>query len=268
MAQELGRTEFIKELSDERDLLEKVINEKLWDEETGFYYDLWRDDKHNMVRHVGAFWALLAKCAPKDRAERLITYLNDEKEFKTPTRVPALSKSSPFYNPSGNYWCGGVWAPTTYMVLKGLDEYEKYDLSHEIGKEYHNSVINVFKETNTFFENYAPELSPDGKVTKGNPARDDFVGWTGLAPISILFEYVFGIKPKAEESKIIWCVNLIEKHGVTRYPFGVDGELTLICEKRNSISEQPHIIFESNIPVELEVIWGDTNHKQKMIIRK
>ncbi len=268
MAKELEREEFIPELKKERDLLEKVINEKLWDEETGFYYDLWRNDKHNMIRHIGAFWALLAKCAQKDRAEKLIAYLNDENEFKTPTRIPALSKSSEFYHPEGNYWCGGVWAPTNYMVLKGLDEYEKYDLSHEIGNEYLNAVVEVFKETNTFFENYAPEHTSDGKASKGNWAKADFVGWTGLAPISVLFEYVFGIKPKAEEGKILWCVNLTEKHGIEKYPFGVDGELTLICEKRNNINEKPSIVLESNIPVELEIIWGDNEHKQTMTIRK
>lgn len=58
MAQILGREEFIAELKTERDLLKKVINEKLWNEETGFYYDLWKNGKHNMVRHIGAFWAL------------------------------------------------------------------------------------------------------------------------------------------------------------------------------------------------------------------
>ena len=268
MANELDREEFIEELTEERDLLEKVINEKLWDEKTGFYYDLWKNGKHNMVRHIGAFWALLAKCAPKDRAERLIAYLNDEKEFKTPTRIPALSKSSKHYMPDGSYWKGGVWAPTNYMVLKGLDLYEKYDLSHEIGTDYLNAVVEVYKESNTFYENYAPELIDNGKPSKGNPAKADFVGWTGLAPISILLEYVFGIKPHAQEKKIIWCVELTEKHGVEKYPFGTDGELTLICEERQNVNETPNIIFESNIPVELEIIWGDIEHRQSMTLSK
>ena len=280
MAGELGREEYIEELREERNLLEKVINEKLWDEETGFYYDLWKNGEHNMVRHIGAFWALIAKCASKERAEKLIAYLEDENEFKTPNRVPALSKNHEMYFPFGAYWCGGVWAPTNYMVLKGLDMYGKYDLSHEIGTEHLNAVVEVYKKEGTLFENYAPEFIDEGKPSKGyhlyseddgslymgGPVKADFVGWTGLAPISIMFEYVFGIKPYADQKKILWCINLLEKHGIEKYPFGANGELTLICEARKDKKERPKITFTSNIPVELEIIWGEGKEKQSMIL--
>ncbi len=267
MASVLGRDNFIEELQRERDSLERVINEKLWDDETGFYYDLWRDGRHNGVRHIGAFWALLAKCAPKERAARMIAYLNDEKEFRSPVRIPALSKGSPYYSPVGDYWRGGVWAPTNYMVLKGLDQYQEYDLAHEIGKDCLRAVVEVYKEHNTFFENYAPELDQAGRPSKGTPAKADFVGWTGLIPISILFEYVFGIKPHAESGKILWCVELTEQHGVRKYPFGAKGELTLICEARKDVNERPVILLESNIPVELEVVWGEQGSKQSMLLQ-
>ena len=167
------------------------------------------------------------------------------------------------------------------MVLKGLDMYEKYDLAHEIGTEYLNAVVEVYKKDGTLYENYAPEFIDEGKASKGHylyieddgsistgaPVRGDFVGWTGLAPISVLFEYVFGIKPYADQKKILWCVDLLEKHGIEKYPFGADGELTLICEARMDKNEKPQITFESNIPVELEIIWGDKEHKQSMILK-
>ena len=268
MAGVLGREEFIEELAVERDHLTKVINEKLWDEKTGFYYDLWKNGKHNMVRHIGAYWALLAECASKDQAESLMAYLNDENEFKTPHRVPAVARSQEQYRADGEYWRGGVWAPTNYMVLKGLDKYGNYELSHEIGLEHLSAVVEVFKEYNTVFENYAPEFINNGKPSKGNPARADFVGWTGLVPISVLFEYVFGIKPEADKKKIIWDIHLLEKHGIEKYPFGVDGELTLICEARKDKNEMPQITLVSNVPVELEIVWGESNFKQCMVIRE
>ncbi len=267
MARELDRPEFVDELTAERDQLERVINEKLWDEKTGFYYDLWNNGKLNMVRHIGAFWALIAKCADRDRAERMIAYLEDEKEFKTPLRIPALSKSHEKFCPEGKYWCGGVWAPTNYMVLKGLDEYGKYQLSHEIGKEYLLAVTDVFKRYGTLFENYAPECSSKGEFDKGEPAKPDFVGWTGLAPIAVLFEFVFGIKPKANENKLVWQVELLEEHGIERYPFGEKGELKLICRARKDANEKPDVTVESNIPIEIEVVWGDPDNRQSMMIR-
>ena len=149
-----------------------------------------------------------------------------------------------------------VWAPTNYMVLKGLDVYEEYDLSYEIACSHLDAVVSVFSDTNTLFENYAPEKI-DGVYRKGSPAMSDFVGWTGIVPISVMFEYVFGIHPDASNNKITWRINRLEKHGVEKYPFGKDGELSLICEGRNSPNEKPNITIKSNIPITVEIVWGD-----------
>ena len=265
MATVLGRTEFVVELTEERDRLVKVINDKLWHEPTGFYYDLWKDGKHNMVRHVGAFWSLIAACAPEERATKIIAYLEDEGEFKTPHRVPTLAKSHPEFAPAGNYWRGAVWAPTNYMVLKGLDQYGRSDLSYTIAKEHVDAVVDVFKRDYTLYENYTSVPGVDGKITKGTPAKSDFVGWTGLSAISILFEFVFGIKPDVVKNKITWHVNLLEEHGVQQYPFGKDGMLTLLCGERNSPEEKPVITVCSNVPVTLEIIWGDGNTQTMLI---
>ncbi|MBQ2704935.1 MAG: glycoside hydrolase [Clostridia bacterium] len=259
MASELGKPEYIDELKTERDNLEGIINQKLWDEKSGFYYDLWKNGQLNMVRHIGAYWALISQCASVDRAQRMIAYLTDENEFATPHPIPALSKSDPHFEETGRYWCGGVWAPTNYMVLKGLDKYGKYTLAHQIAKKHLDNVVEVFKKEGTLFENYAPKGNE-----KGNPAKPDFVGWTGLVPISVLFEYVFGIKPDAKNNRIVWNIELTEKHGVEQYPFGTEGELTLMCEARQNADEKPQITFKSNIPLELEVRWGKD---QTMIIK-
>ena len=141
------------------------------------------------------------------------------------------------------------------MVLKGLDSYKKFDLSYEIARNHLDFAVEVFKDTDTLFENYSPEYH-DGKALRGSSSLPDFVGWTGLIPISVMFEYVFGIKPDASNNKITWHINLTDKHGIEKYPFGTEGELTLICEKRNSEEEKPQIKIESNIPVTVEIIWN------------
>ena len=261
MAQVLGRTEFIPELEAQRERMRTVINEKLWDEETGFYYDLWRNRKHSMVKHIGAFWAMVAECAPADRLERLAEHLTNQEEFNTDLPVPSLSKDNPNFRMDGGYWRGGVWAPTNYMVLKGLDVCGKYDLSHRIGYRFLNAAVDVFNSTGTIFENYAPEFL-EGHAMPGKPAKADFIGWSGIIPISVLFEYVFGIKPDAVNRKITWHIQLTERHGVQKYPFGVDGEMTLICNARSGINAKPELVLVSNIPVTVEVIWGDAENRQ------
>lgn len=92
-------------------------------------------------------------------------------------------------------------------------------------------------------------------LTKATPAGKEFVGWTGLAPISILFEYVFGIRPDATNKKITWYVNLTERHGVKRYPLG-DIFVDLICEERSSVNEKPNIVVNSPVNIIVEVVWG------------
>ncbi|MBE6911768.1 MAG: glycoside hydrolase [Ruminococcaceae bacterium] len=256
MAETIGREEFIPELREESEHLFKVINETLWDEKTSFYYDLWKNGEFNGVKHIGAYWALIAKCVPEDKAEAFIAHLENENEFKTDHRVPTLSKDDKNFEEGGKYWCGSVWSPTNYMVLKGLDEYKKFSLSHEIAINHLNAVVGAFEDSDTLFENYAP-LFVDGRPKRGSWSREDFVGWTGISPISILFEFVFGIKPNVPENKIVWNINLLEKHGIEKYPFGKNGELILMCDKRKSVSEKPVVIAESTVPLSLEIIWNN-----------
>ncbi|UKI38745.1 MAG: hypothetical protein L6V93_15205 [Clostridiales bacterium] len=68
---------------------------------------------------------------------------------------------------------------------------------------------------------------------KNSSARGDFVGWTGLAPVAVLIEYVLGIKGNISENKIVWDVNLTCRHGIEKLSFEKNGEtVSLICEAR------------------------------------
>lgn len=242
-------------MQQERDNLARVINEKLWDEDTGFYYDLWKNGKLNMVKHIGAYWALLAEAVPQERVDRFVAHLENEKEFKCPHRIPALSADHPWFSKDGGYWNGGVWAPTNYMVLSGLDKYGKFALSHEIAMNHLRNVVDVYNQTGTVFENYAPFPGEDGRARPGNPAKGDFVGWTGLVPIAVLLEHVMGIKPDAEKNTISWHINLLERHGVEKYPFGKSATLTLLCEERSNKNEEPQVTVASTEPVTVQIIW-------------
>ena len=262
MAKVLGREADTAGLQEERDHLIRVVNDILWDDKSAFYYDLWKNGKLNYVKHIGAYWALLAQIVSEDRAERFIAHLKNEAEFATPCRVPALSADHPAFRAHGDYWNGGIWAPTNYMVLCGLDCYGKYDLSYEIGLNYVENVVSVFNDTGTVFENYAPLPGKNGKPRKGDPAKGDFVGWTGLAPISVLFEFVFGIKPDAQHNTIRWYINRTERHGVERYPFGKDTTLTLLCDARAAADEEPTVHITADRPVTVEIYWNGGKNKK------
>ncbi|MCQ2430578.1 MAG: glycoside hydrolase [Clostridia bacterium] len=250
MADVLGRADEVDWLREEAALLGKTVNGKMWSEEDAFYYDTRRDGTVSGVKTVGAYWTLLADLVPPERVDRFVAHLDNEKEFKRPNRIPTLSADHPDYDPTGGYWKGGVWAPTNYMVLCGLHRSGYDRLAHEIASDYVRNVVEAFAKTGTVFENYAPE-----RAERGIPSKDDFVGWTGLAPISILFEYVFGIHPDALAHRITWHVHTLERHGVEKYPLG-DATVELICEARASDDEKPVICVKSDKPVTVEIVWN------------
>lgn len=243
--------EGVQELKQEIDDLTKQINQQLWCEEDAYYYDLFKDGTLNGVKGIGSYWALLADVVPAHRLSRFIAHLDNPKEFNRPCRVPTLSADHPEYRSNGGYWLGSVWAPTNYMVLKGLEKQGYHSLAHEIGKNCLENIVTVYNNTQTLWENYASESTEQPRRSQRN-----MVGWSGLFPISIMFEYVFGIRPSAGENKIVWYVNLTEKHGVKSYPLG-DATVDLICEKRNSTEEEPCVTVRSSEKITVEIHHGE-----------
>jgi glycogen debranching enzyme len=246
MAAVLGRTDETAALEEERALLSRTVNGTMWNDADAFYYDKLRDGTLSTVKTVGAYWTLLADLVPAERMDRFVAHLDNEKEFKRPVRVPSLSADHPQYDSDkGGYWCGAVWAPTDYMVLRALSDHGYDALAHEIGKNIHSAVVKVFNDTGTVWENYAPEKAAPGA------AREDFVGWTGLLPISVLFEYVFGIRTDPIRNKITWNLTEPERHGVQRYPFG-DAAVDLIAEAETEGAPR-RVTVRSEKPVDVEV---------------
>ena len=250
MAEVLGRQADATDLQPEIDSLVEIINTTMWDDVTGFYCDRHADGSLSNVKTIGAYWALLAGIVPPNRLDRVVAHLNNPAEFNRPHRVPTLSADHLSYHPFGEYWRGGVWAPTNYMVLRGLTQTGYHDLAHEIGCNHHSNVVKVFEQTGTVWENYAPE-----SAAQGNIAKSDFVGWSGLPPVAVLFEYIFGLRPDMPTNKLIWDIRLTEAHGVMQYPFGEDGVLDLHCDGRSSAREKPVIQVKSNLPITLEIMW-------------
>jgi hypothetical protein len=251
IGEELATVLPLQPLHDEVALLAKVTNDTMWDERAAYYFDRRRDGSLNGVKSVGCYWGLLADAVPAERLERFIAHLDDPREFNRPHRVPSLSADTPQYAPHGDYWNGGVWPSTQYMILRGLTHVGRDQLAHEIGLNHVSNVTEVFRQTGTLWENYAPE-----SAAPGDPARPDFVGWGGLAPITVLLEYVFGLRPDVPNRRLVWDVRRLESHGVDRYPFGPAGQLSLRCAARERPSERPQVTISGNTPVDLDLRWS------------
>ncbi len=248
----IERWQEIEEVEDENRFLRQYVNEKMWDEAEGFLFDRYADGTLGTAKGIYAYWALQTDVLDRGRLDRLVAHLRDTTEFARPHRVPSLAADHRKYNVRGRYWQGGVWPGANYMVIDGLYGKGYRDLAREIAESHYAAVFEVWKDTGTFWEYYAPEAAEPGFM-----ARRDFVGWTGLPPIAVFIEYILGVKSDFSEGRIVWDVARTEAHGIERYPFGPEGTVSLKAAARRTAGETPRLTVETDVPFDLTVNWGD-----------
>jgi glycogen debranching enzyme len=214
IASALGKSEPAQSFTREADELARQINERMWDPEHQFYFDLTLAGKYAPVKTVAAFWTLLAGVASPAQMTALVGELNNPRTFKRLHRVPTLAADQAGYNPAGGYWCGSVWAPTTTMVIRGLERYGQRDLARELALNHLEVMGQVFHATGTIWENYAPDAAQPGR-----PAKADFVGWSGIGPILYLLEFAIGLKPDAPNNTLVWDLTSSRTIGCERFRF-------------------------------------------------
>lgn len=180
----IGKTEDNKRLATFATDTSAALNAHCWSEADGYYYDLGYGQQIKRA-HIGTFWTLWAGVAPRRRQERLIANLINPARFWRTVPVATMPADSPDFEPTGGYWHGAVWAPTNYMVLRGLETCGRHDLARQLARSYYSAVAEVYRRTGTFWENYAPDAPAPGK-----PAKPDFCGWSALAPITLWHEYI------------------------------------------------------------------------------
>ncbi len=246
----IERWQEIEDIEDEMNRLKKYVKDYLWDPKTAFFYDRYSDDSLGTLKGIGSYWALWTDILEKDEMDAFVKHLTNPETFYRTHPVPSIPATHEKYQANGRYWQGGVWAPTNFMVIKGLMNNDYNDIAYDIALRHYQQVMEVYKKTNTFYEYYAPETSEPGFL-----ARPDFVGWTGLVPISVLFEAIFGLKADYLSGTLEWKINLTDAHGVERYPFGPDGSLDLKCASRNSADQNPSLEIKSTASLKLKVSW-------------
>ena len=184
IAGEIGEDQDIPKYDQFHAEVKQALNQKCWNESDSFYYDLGEGEQIQR-KHIGMYWTLLGELVPEDKIDAFLAHLTNPMEFYRKTPLPALSADDSDYKGWGDYWLGGVWAPTSYMVLKGLTKVGKHQLAQDLAEKTYAAIAEVFQATGTFWENYAPDL-----ISYGMPAKKDFCGWTGLIPIAVYNEYI------------------------------------------------------------------------------
>ena len=254
------RWQEIEDIEDETKFLKKYIRENLWDPKSAFFYDRHADGSKGSFMGIGAYWALWSDILEKPELELFVNHLLDKNLFYRHHPITSMPANHEKYQADGRYWQGGVWAPTNYMVISGLKNKGFHDMAFSLALKHHNRVTEVFNKTGTLWEYYAPETSDPGFL-----ARPDFVGWTGLVPVAVLFEAIFGLKANQVQKTITWDIRLTEEHGIEKYPIGKDGILNLKCDKRSAANQKPVLQISSNTELTLNYSWQGGKESMKIL---
>lgn len=174
------------------------INEILWDNKRGFYFD--RNEESGeltKVLSVSGFIPLFAKVASKIQAEILVTqHLTKQNEFWTQYPVPTYASTEPDYyqgSISGECnWRGSTWVPTNYMLVHGLKDYGYDSLAKVIVNKTYDMCLNKNETTREFYN----------AVTGEGYGLDPFYGWSSLAYF-LPTELNIGYKPTSIEGSVI-----------------------------------------------------------------
>jgi len=251
----LGEDDTAARFEEEFELLRTLLNDEFWCMRSGFYHDIFSDGGWLSTMTLASYWPVLAGVCDPPRAQCMADHLLNPREFNRPHRVPSLSAADPNYMDDGQYWRGGVWPPTNYMVCCAMKENGFAGLALEIATNHLEMIARTHREVepHTIWECYAPEWAGPSRNSAGNTGvRPDFVGWAGLGPISMFYECILGVDLDVPNRRLVWTVANPEEHGVERLPFG-EHRVTLHSVKRQRPGLPPTVRIEADCDLEVVI---------------
>ena len=164
MAGILGLSEESEKWKIDEEKRAELINKYMWDDETGFYYNIDKNDndfsfnqtEDLKIKEIIGFLPLWAGIAPKDRAEQLLKIMNDPEEFGRAFGVPTLTAKDDYYNPIG-YWNGPIWIQWQYLIFRGLLNYGYEKEAAQLADKVMDNVIHQLKIDHCFWEFYSAD---------------------------------------------------------------------------------------------------------------
>ena len=189
----------------------QIINDFYWDEKDKFYYDIdCNTHEFYKVMSIASYWTMTSEIADPEQAKALVEQMSNPKTFGGFVPFVSLSRSDNDYSPSGKYWRGAVWLPTTYAALKGFAAYGYYNEARIEASKLLEHMYRTYTDytPHSIWEAYSPEeYKPATGVSGGDSVvRPDCCGWSALGPISVYIEFVLGFHTiNAFEKTIKWA---------------------------------------------------------------
>ncbi|MDR2494831.1 MAG: hypothetical protein LBD24_06380, partial [Spirochaetaceae bacterium] len=204
--------------------LKTRINNLMWDPSEKFYYDIDKDGRRLPVKMLSSYWALLAEIPNDDKAEQLIAKLQDPRLFGAPHPFPSVAVSDPAFDELGRGYRGAVFPHLTFMVVKGLERYQRWDLARECAIRHLYFVLdsmspdgshNLSHHKGHLWEAYLPLQEGPARWPE-NPSfpRSQYLTYDALSTICLTIENIVGLFISLPRKTVDWIIPSLEIMGV------------------------------------------------------
>lgn len=212
MATELGKADEAAGFGQKALELRDAINDLLWDEETGLYYDLdVTEGKQVRIKTIASLFPLMAGIPDEGRAARMRDHVMNPAEFNTPFPLPSVALDDPAFEK--DCWRGPVWINTAYMVIVGMEKYGFRAEAAELAFGVADGVYRNYQIEGEFVEFYDPVLDGFGdlhrkrgnlykRITLGDKPKPNFAGWTALAN-TLVIENLIGLRLNGDDELVL-----------------------------------------------------------------
>jgi len=166
---ELGNLDKANEWMNIHNNVTKKINDLMWDEETGVYYDRLFSGKLTKVLTPTSFFPMFANVPSKVQAEKMVKTLTNKELLWTTNPVSTISQKDPRF--CNDMWRGGVWLNCNFFIIEGLMNYGYIDLANQLRNITLDFVNKWYLDSGCIFEFFDPanKVSPLKCDRKGKP---------------------------------------------------------------------------------------------------
>lgn len=157
----LGYEEDAENYETEAEKLLQYVNDNMYDEETGFYYDLQTNEDGsvkkllvNRGKGTEGWIPLWANMATEEMAEKVVENMMDEEKFNLTVPFPTASKDNDKFDPE-RYWRGPVWLDQAMFGVEALQNYGYLEEARETAYKLFDNTEGLLGD-GPIRENYNP----------------------------------------------------------------------------------------------------------------
>ena len=165
-------------------LLQEKIEKYMWDEKTGFYYDIEvANNQKVMVKTQMGFMAMFLPEVNKDRVKRLVhDHLLNPAEFWAKYPVPSIAMNEPTFT-GDDMWRGPVWININWLICVALDQNGYTKEAKELARRTVELVGSKYNGTGRI---RTPRMNEWFNPLTGDPLGNENVSWSSLVADLIL----------------------------------------------------------------------------------